>query len=381
VSDLLAFFQDRTEQIVATLEQLVRLESPTNSKAHVDVLGEFIMNQCRDLGASVQTFPQDEVGDLRLAVWNGDAPGKPILLLCHIDTVWPVGTLDIMPLYRDGDLLYGPGALDMKCGVAIALDVVRGLQERGDFPNRPIWLFLNSEEETGSTHARDVIMTLAAQCGLVLVMEPAAEGEALKTSRKGGGYYVIRTLGRASHAGAAPEAGINAIIEASHQAITLHELNNLRDGTSVSVTLIRGGVAGNVIPPEAVIEVDVRFFKASEAQRVHEAITHLSPVLPGASVIIEGGIDRGPMERDAQMVRMVEQVKTMGQAVGIPIREAAVGGMSDGNFTAAMGIPTLDGLGADGQGMHAAHEHVIIPTLARRAALLAQILMQWDVEK
>jgi glutamate carboxypeptidase len=380
VSDLLTFFQDRTDQLVATLEQLVRLESPSSSKAHVDQLGEFILDQCRELGALVRVFPQEEVGDLRLAIWNGEAPGKPILLLCHIDTVWPVGTLETMPLRRDGDRLYGPGTLDMKCGVAITLEVIRGLQARGEFPNRPIWLFLNSEEETGSTHARSVIEDLAAQCGQVFVLEPAAEGEALKSWRKGNAFYVIRTLGLASHAGAAPEAGINAIIEASHQAIALHSLNNLKDGTSVSVTTIHGGVASNVIPPEAVMEVDVRFLKPSEAQRVHEAITGLSPVLPGAQVIVEGGIDRGPMERNAQMIRVVEQAKTLGNAIGLTIREAGVGGVSDGNFTAAMGIPTLDGLGADGQGMHATHEHVIIPTLARRAALLAQIFIAWDVE-
>ncbi|MBN1200949.1 MAG: M20 family metallopeptidase [Anaerolineae bacterium] len=380
MTDFLEFFNRRTGAMIDLLEQLVRMESPTSSKAHVDALGDHVAGLCRALGAEIEQIPQPDVGDIRLAKWHPDAPGKPVLVLCHLDTVWPVGTLDTMPLRREGDLLYGPGALDMKGGVVIALEAIRGLIDRGELPERPIWLMLTGDEETGSQNTREPIRDKAGQCGLVLVMEPAAEGEALKVWRKGVAHYMVYTIGRASHAGNAPEAGINAIIEAAHQALALHALNDLPNGTSVSVTTVRGGIANNVIPPEAALEVDVRFLKASEAERVDRAIKTLSPVLPGAGVRVEGGIDRGPMERDEQMVRVFAQAQAIACSIGLEVGEAGSGGASDGNFTAAMGLPTLDGLGAGGIGLHAAHEQVVVRSLPRRAALLAKLLCDWDMD-
>lgn len=379
MSDLVQYFEERTPQIVDRIKELVRYESPTTSKTHVDRLGDHIEQVCRDLGASVTVYPCDQVGDIRLAVWNASAPGKPIMILTHIDTVWPVGTLETMPLREENGLLYGPGALDMKGGLSITLEALRGLRDRGELPQRPIWLFINSDEETGSVYSRTLIHDKAAQAGLVLVTEPAAEGEALKTWRKGFARYWITTKGRAAHAGQAPESGINAVIEAAHQALYLHSLNDLPNGTSVSVTVIHGGIAINVIAPETRIEVDVRFLKASEAERIDDLIQHLTPVLPGAEVIVEGGIDRGPMERDGQMIRAFEQARTIASTLGMELHEAGSGGGSDGNFTAAMGIPTLDGMGAGGIGLHAAHEQVQIGSLARRAALMAQMLIDWDM--
>jgi len=380
MTDLSNFFAGRTEQMVAFLEQLVLMESPTSSKEHVDRLGDFIAQECRVLGAEIAVYPQEDVGDFRVAVWNQNAPGKPILLLCHLDTVWPVGTLETMPFRRDDERLYGPGVIDMKAGIAISLEAIRGLVERGELPNRPIWIAFNGDEETGSKNTRVVIHELAAQVGLVLVMEPAAPGGGLKTWRKGMARYTIRVVGRASHAGNAPEAGINAVTEAAHQALYLHKLNDYQNGTSVSVTTMRAGVASNVIPPEAVMDVDVRFLKASEAERVERAIRQLSPVLPGAQVVVEGGIDRGPMERDDQMIRAFQQAQNIGLSVGLQLFEEGSGGGSDGNFTAAMGIPTLDGMGADGTGLHAAHEQVVIRSLPQRAAFLAKMLTDWDMD-
>ncbi|NLX11834.1 MAG: M20 family metallopeptidase [Chloroflexi bacterium] len=379
MTNLLDFFTARTDEMVRDLQALVLMESPTGDKAHVDRLSTYLGSVCEQLGAEVRVYPREAVGDLRLAVWNGSAPGQPILLLCHIDTVWPVGTLEQMPLRQENGLLFGPGVLDMKGGVVVALEAIRGLRERDELPPRPIWLFLNSDEETGSLHSRDLIHELAGQCGLVLVMEPAAEGEALKTWRKGIARYTVRTVGRAAHSGNAPEAGINAVIEAAHQALYLHSLNDLPNGTSVSVTVIHGGIATNVIPAEAALEVDVRFLKAAEAERVDRAIQGLQPVLPGAQVIVSGGIDRGPMERDAQMIRAARQAQTIARGLGLDLAEDGSGGASDGNFTAAMGIPTLDGIGAGGLGLHAAHEQVQIRTLPRRAAFVAKLLREWDM--
>jgi glutamate carboxypeptidase len=380
MADLLEFFYARTEQMVEKLGRLVLFESPSHSKEHVDKLAEYVEWVCKSLDAEIEVYPFERAGDVRLAKWNADAPGKPIMLLTHLDTVWPVGTLEQMPLREEGDLLYGPGALDMKAGVVVALEAIRGLRDRGELPHRPIWLFLSTDEEIGSPNTRDLIQEKAAQAGLVLVLEPAAEGEALKVWRKGIARYVVRTVGRAAHSGNAPEAGINAVIEAAHQALYMHGLNDLRNGTSVSVTVIKGGIATNVIPPEAELEVDVRFLTAAEAQRVDDAIQHLTPVLPGADVVVEGGIDRGPMEFNEQMVRATRHAQAIAATLGLELREDGSGGASDGNFTAAMGIPTLDGLGAGGVGMHAVHEQVAIRTLPRRAALVAKLLCDWDMD-
>lgn len=381
MNELVAYFTDRTPHMVAALRRLVEFESPSTSKPHVDALSLEVAGQCQAHGAEIAVYRREAVGDLRVAAWNASAPGKPIMLLAHLDTVWPVGTLEKMPIREEGGLLYGPGALDMKGGVVVALEAIRGLRERGTLPQRPIWLFLNTDEETASVYSRDLLCELAQQCGLVLVVEPAAEGEALKVWRKGIGRYTVRTQGRASHAGQAPEAGINAVIEAAHQALALHGLNDLRNGTSVSVTMVDGGIATNVIPPDATLEVDVRFLQASEAARVSRAIEGLGPVLPGAGVEVEGGIDRGPMEYNALMIRTVQQAKALAAGIGLALREDGSGGASDGNFTAALGIPTLDGLGPGGIGLHAAHEQVQIGSLPRRAALLAALLAGWRMEE
>ncbi len=381
MSDLLEYFDAKTPDMLALLHRLVQYESPSDNKPYVDQLGEYLANLCRELGGTVTIYPRDQVGNIVFATWNTDAPGKPILFITHIDTVWPVGTLQEMPLREENGILYGPGVADMKGGIVVMLEAIRGLRARGELPNRPIWIFFNTDEETRSFHSRDLICEKARDAGLVLVMEPAAEGEALKSWRKGIGMYTVHTKGRASHAGQAPEAGINAVIEAAHQALALHKLNDLPNGTSVSVTMIEGGFTTNVIPPSATLHVDVRFLKASEAARVDTAIKNLTPVLPGAEVIVMGEIDRGPMERDEQMIRVVKQVQAIAASLGMDQREEGSGGASDGNFTAAMGIPTLDGLGPDAKGLHAAHEQITIRSLHRRAALVAKMLVEWDMTK
>jgi glutamate carboxypeptidase len=374
----LDFFKARTESFIETLSLLVHYESPTQRKAHVDALGAFLAAQTAALGAEVQTFPRKAVGDIRLARWGAEQAGPPILILTHLDTVWEVGTLaESIPWRRDESCLYGAGVLDMKAGIAITLEALRGLQERAELPPRPILWLMTTDEETGSEHSRDLILELARGAGVCFVMEPAAENEGLKTSRKGIATYTLTAQGRAAHAGNAPEEGINAIVELAHQTLALNALNNLRKGTSVSVTLVKGGTAGNVIPSKAVCEVDVRFFYQEEMQRVDAAIRALQPVLLGAGLALRGGVNRPPMERTPQIVAAYEQAKGIAQGLGLPLGEAAVGGVSDANLTAGAGVPTLDGLGGQGDGMHALHEHVLIRSLPRRAALLSALLQQW----
>ena len=381
MSEFLSFFEERVDNIVDLVTELVGLESPSRDKRLVDILGVHMHTLLENLGAEVEIIPRPIAGDIRLAKWNADVAGPPILGLVHTDTVWPSGTLaGEVPLKIEDGRLHGPGALDMKGGIAIFLEAVRGLRHRGELPERPIWLLLTTDEELGSIDSAELIVETAKQCGLVLVLEPAAENEGIKTSRKGVAQYWLTARGVASHAGSEPEAGVNAIIEIAHQALAVQKLNNLRDGTSVSLTTIQGGTAGNVIPAEAEAYVDVRFFHPEEADRVDAAINSLEPATFGAGLEIRGGINRYPLERNEQMIATYQQAKSLAESIGLPLGEAAVGGGSDGNLTAAAGIPTIDGLGGQGDGMHALHEHILIRSLYRRAALVAMILRDWEFE-
>jgi glutamate carboxypeptidase len=382
MSELLTYFKSQRDQMVDLLTTLVNYETPTRDKALVDTLGAFMEGQFEGLGASsVTRIPQTDVGDFLLAKWNEDAPGKPIMFLIHIDTVWPQGTLaERPPTIDDQGRLFGPGAIDMKGGITIVLSALRGLVERGEMPQRPIWVLMTSDEEVGSIYSKETIIATARQTGLVLVMEPATPEEALKTWRKGIATYTVRVKGRASHAGNAPEQGINAVVELAQQTLKLHGMNDLKNGTSVSVTTCKGGITFNVIPPEAEAMVDVRTLSARAFEAVNEQITGLTPFIPGAEVGVELHHARGPMERNTTMDWAFKQTKRIGEQYGVTVREEGSGGASDGNFTAYEGIPTLDGLGPQGEGLHAEHEHVVIDSLPRRVTLLAAMLKEWSFE-
>jgi glutamate carboxypeptidase len=382
MSELLSYFQTQKQAMVDLLTELVNYETPTKDKAAVDQLGAYMEAQFRALGASsVTRIPQTEVGDFLLAKWNESAPGKPIMFLIHIDTVWDLGTLAERPVTIDADgRLFGPGAVDMKGGITLVLSAIRGLNELGKMPNRPIWVLMTSDEEVGSVHSIPVLRDVAKQTGLVLVMEPGTKEGALKTWRKGLATYRVHVEGRASHAGNAPEQGINAIIEVAQQALKLNTLNDLKNGTSVSVTMIDGGTAGNVIPAKASIFVDTRVLAMRAHETLREAILGLEPFLPGAKVTVEELHSREPMEHNDVMKATFGQCKAIGEKYGVTVREDGSGGGSDGNITAAMGIPTLDGLGPQGDGLHAVHEHVVINSLPTRAALLAGMLCDWKFD-
>jgi glutamate carboxypeptidase len=302
------------------------------------------------------------------------------LLLCHLDTVWPVGTLQTAPLWERGVRLYGPGSLDMKAGIALALKVIGLLRQHGGLPRRPIWALFNTDEERGSVHSRELIEQVAANAGLVLVLEPATEGETVKTARRGTARYTVAVEGRPAHSGDDPGQGINAIHEAAYQILRINEWDQPEAGTSVSVNLVSGGTAANIIAPHAEFTVDMRFTQRSEADRLDELMHGLTPVLPGIRLAVAGSIMRPAMERDERMIRTYTQYARLAGQLGLPTAESLTGSASDANFTAALGIPTLDGLGARGGGMHADHEHIITSSLARRAALLASILQNWQME-
>ena len=378
MSEFLQLFRSRRHEMLELLTALVERESPTGEKAQVDILVDFVEAKLNALGSdSVERFPQTEVGDFLLATWNRAAPGKPYLFLVHIDTVHPIGSLNTMPLRVEDGRYYGPGALDMKAGAVIVLEAVRALVEREQLPNRPIHLLVTTDEEIGSPFSEALIKQVASGCDLVLVTEPATKEGTIKTWRKGGGKYELLVEGRASHAGIAPQEGINAIIEFAQQALAINRLNDLKYGTSVSITVVEGGSAGNVIPAQARAHIDTRVLTMEAMQNLHEALSNLYPKMPGAKVSCIRRHHRPPMERRPGLF---EKAAAIGERHGVTIYEGGSGGGSDGNFTAAMAIPTLDGLGAHGDGAHALHEHVIIDSLPRQATLIAAILTEWDAD-
>lgn len=379
VHPLVQHYHECLNDIVALTTTLANFESPTSDKAHVDILGRYIEDQVKALGAEVERFPRERVGDILLAKWNAHLPGKPLLFLMHMDTVWPLGTLAQRPVHVEGDRLIGPGTWDMKASIAMVLTVIKQLRARGEFPERPVWAMFTSDEETGSLNSVDVIEQYARQAGLCLVMEFASPNNGgLRTMRKGVGHYTVNVKGLSSHAGLAPEKGINAVVELARQTLKITDIARMDVGTSVSVTVVKGGTTFNVIPASASADVDVRYQTQAEADRVDAAITSLTPVLKGAEldVVLNGSL-RPPMERNELMLRNFGQAKALAAKLGYDLLEEGSGGGSDGNFTAALGISTLDGLGARGEGAHAAHEQVIISSIPVRAALLDRIVAEW----
>ncbi len=372
----LTTFKERRAAIKALLSELVTLESFTRDKARVDALIDTLESTiAAGGGALIERFPQAAVGDFLLAKWNADMPGKPYLFLAHCDTVHPAGSLERMPMRIEDERFYGPGALDMKAGIVIALEAIWALQRGDALPPRPVHLLLTTDEEIGSPYSEALIKELAADCELVLVMEPATPEGTLKTWRKGGAKYALTVEGRAAHAGIAPQEGINAIIEFARQALDIQQLNDLKHGTSVSITRVEGGSAGNVIPALVRAHIDTRALTVAAAESLHCALTSLQPKMPGARVSCRRLAQRPPMERRPELFA---RAAAIAESNGITVYEGGTGGGSDGNFTAAMGIPTLDGLGAHGDGAHATHEHVILSSLPRQAAFIAALLQEWD---
>ncbi|MGH2583455.1 MAG: M20 family metallopeptidase, partial [Dehalococcoidia bacterium] len=285
--------------------------------------------------------------------------------------VWPLGSLAENPFRVEDGIARGPGVFDMKGGIVCLLEALRALEGQ---PRRPLWVLFNSDEETGSRSSRGLIEDLARSCAHALVFESPLAGGALKTARKGTGRYTIRVEGRAAHAGVEPEKGISAIEEAARLVLAAHALNAPAEGTTLNVGVLRGGTRANVVAAQAEMEVDVRVARADEAARVDEVLRRLSPSLPGAVIRTEGGLNRPPMERIPATAALFERAQGVAASLGFTLDEGATGGGSDGNFTAALGLGTLDGLGPEGAGAHAANEQVVVDSMPRRAAFIAGLL-------
>jgi glutamate carboxypeptidase len=316
--------------------------------------------------------PSATAGDhLRVSFGNGP---KQVLLLGHFDTVWPIGQLARMPLKREGGKLFGPGVFDMKAGIGLATLATRALLDRHSVDGASIVMLWTTDEEIGSTTSRALIETEATKSSAVMVFEPSLPGGALKTSRKGVGQFEMIARGVSAHAGLDPGKGISAIRELARQIIAIEALQDPANGVTITVGTVSGGTRVNVVPAEARAVIDARAVTRADADRVQRTMRELTAQLPGASLTVSGGFDRPPLERTADVVKLFELAKSVAAEIGVTLEEGSAGGGSDGNFTAAIGIPTLDGVGAIGDGAHAIHEHVDIDALVPRAATIAGLL-------
>ena len=374
LASLLAYCERERGWAVDATEALVRLESPTPDKAAVDRCADELARRLAAIGGRVQRLPRAEAGDHVLAEF-GCGP-RQVLMLGHLDTVWGIGTLARMPLRHEAGRLFGPGVFDMKAGLAIGMLALRALGETCPaWPGR-ITFLVTSDEETGSASSRSVIEDEALRSEAVLVLEPSLPGGALKTSRKGCGEFVVRVDGVPAHAGIAPESGASAIHELARQVIAIEGVQDAARGTTLNVGVISGGTRTNVIAAAARAVVDARVATMAEAARVASAMASLRPHDPRTRLTITGGVDRPPMERTPGVVGLLRHAQAVAAALGVDLGEGATGGGSDGNLTAALGVPTLDGLGAVGGGAHADDEHVSVADLPWRAALVAGVLQR-----
>ena len=374
----LAYFNERRDEMVATIRELVEIESPSDNKAAVDRVAEAVARKFSQLGGKVEVrvHPSKDVGNHVQVDFPGKSAMKPVLLLGHYDTVYPLGTLTTMPCRVVDNMLTGPGVLDMKSGIALMLHALAALQDwhKERLP-RPVTVLLVSDEEVGSDSSLAITGSLAKKAAAVLVLEPSygLQG-AVKTARKGVGEYLVKVTGKASHAGLDFQKGVNAILELAHQIEKVSSFTDLKKGLTINVGVVRGGSRTNIVPAEAAAQVDVRIARLKDGAGIDKKMRSLRPYNRKCKIEVTGGISRPPMERTAGVAALYTQAAAIARELGWKLREAAVGGGSDGNFTASLGIPTLDGLGGVGDGAHAPHEHILISELPRRAALLAGLI-------
>ncbi|HVA24154.1 MAG TPA: M20 family metallopeptidase [Chloroflexota bacterium] len=371
--ELVEFAASKTNSFLEFLEELVASESPTDSPPGVERAQSLLASCFGDIGAEVEPIPgRDGFGPHLLA--HAGTGSEQVLVVGHVDTVWPLGTLARMPYQRDGERIAGPGIYDMKGGIALIWQALAGLRELGRTGVSRLAILITSDEEVGSPTSRWLVEELARQSKAVLVFEPGVlPAGAVKTARKGVGLFKLKVGGKAAHAGNDPDRGRSAICELARQIVKLETLADRASGVSINVGVIRGGTRPNVVAAEAEAEVDLRVATMAQALSMERAILGLEPLGRDVRIEVSGGLNRPPMERSAHVAGLYEQVRGLAEDIGLDLPEQAVGGGSDGNFTAALGVPTLDGLGVVGAGAHADHEHIRLSHLPNRLALTMRL--------
>ena len=371
-SELLDLIRRDEPKTIELIRQLVTLPSPSGEKALVDRLGSQVGDWLGKQGLEPRFERRSSVGDI---VW-GEWPGREgrILVLCHLDTVWPVFAAEGNPFRVEGDRIYGPGAFDMKGAVAATLKIQELLRQGAIRPRRAVRFVYTTDEEIGSFESRSFIERSARESDVVLVTEPPLPDGRLKSSRKGSGIYRLEALGRSAHAGLEPEKGVNAIEEMALQIARVGRLADRLTGATITPTLIEGGTSMNVVPDRATATLDVRFWTEEEGLRIDRELRALTPIAPEARVIVSGEIDRPPMVPSKKTEDLVARACEIAAGLGIQLGPGEAGGGSDGNFTAAQGVPTLDGLGIEGSGAHARDEYILVSSIAPRLALLARLI-------
>ncbi|HXW89693.1 MAG TPA: M20 family metallopeptidase [Terriglobales bacterium] len=374
----LPYFEQRQERIIETIRQLVELESPSDDKAAVDRLGSMLAGRFEGLGGHAKLHRAVKFGDHLQVDFPGKRSAKPLLLLGHLDTVYPLGTLKAMPFRLSQGRLWGPGSFDMKSGIAFILHSIEALRFwYGDELPRPVSVLLVSDEEVGSETSRYIVESLAKKSAAVLVLEPSFGPKgAVKTGRKGVGEYGLQVKGTAAHSGLDFEKGESAIIELAKQIIAISRLTDRKRGITLNVGTVQGGTRSNVIPAEAKALLDARVARSRDFTALDRKLRALKPFNRKCKLEITGGIQRPAMERSPAVVALFKKASDIAKQLGWKLEEATVGGASDGNFTAALGVPTLDGLGGVGEGAHSSHESILISEVPRRTALLAELMVE-----
>lgn len=373
MSELVNYLERNKQSIIKVLQEVVELESPSKDKQSVDKLVNYLVQLNSAPDVKTEILPQQEVGDCLRIEWGS---GKDqILILCHIDTVWPVGEIKKRPVRIEDNKMYGPGIYDMKGGTVQAFFALRAIRELGIKTDNKIVFLCNTDEEIGSEHSRAYIEKEAQRSKCVLVPEPTVGPDgAVKMWRKGWAKYDLAITGKPAHAGTDHEKGINAVHELAHQILKLEAMTDYKVGTTVNVGVAKGGYLRNVVPEFASAEIDVRMKVKEEALKIEKEILGLIPVLKGTVLNVSGKINRPPLEPTQANQALYAQAQALAREIGFELKASGVGGVSDGNITSDLGIPTLDGIGAVGDGAHALHEHVDIDTLVPRTALMAKLL-------
>jgi glutamate carboxypeptidase len=377
---ILEQLQTRQREIESFMRALVEVESPSGDENGSRIVVDLIENAARELACVGDVARVDVPGfgqHVIIKAFQEQSDAGQVVIVGHTDTVHSVGSLAQRPWRREHEKIYGPGIFDMKANCALALEVLRTLSEMRLTPRFAVTIVLTCDEEVGSTSGWPLIESVVRErnTNCAFVLEPPASGGRVKTGRKGTGIYAIKVEGKAAHAGLEPEKGASAILELARQTERLHALNFSGSGITVNVGVVHGGTRSNVVAAEAEGEIDVRFATEAESQEIDRLLSNLQPVDERTKVFVSGGINRPPLERTAAVVEVFEKARTVASYIGFDLGEAQVGGASDGNFIAALGIPVLDGLGVSGDGAHAVHEHIDANDIATRGALLSGLLL------